>query len=106
MAVHSGVFAAVIQLKAQGSSEPVGVQVHPHNLRRPVPLWMGTAAPEKGRGIMWQRLSALAARALCYYRDRARISGVRYPGAPALAHRRDPLHRTVAVPLRDLACAA
>eukprot|EP00892_Ulva_mutabilis_P010830 jgi/Ulvmu1/8119/UM040_0014.1 len=85
VALHSGVFVAVIQLKAQGSSEPVSVRVHPHDPRRPAPLWAGTAPHKDGSGVVWDRLTALASRALSYYRDRARLSGLRYPGAQAIS---------------------
>ena len=99
VAIHSGVFVAVIQLKAQGSSEPVSVEVQPHSRRRPMSLWVGSSASEGGRGIIWQRLSALASRALCYYRDRARLSGVRYPGAASATS--PTCRRCAAVPLEQ-----
>lgn len=80
VAVHAGVFVAVVQLLSAGSSEPVSVEVHPHDIRTPVPLWAGSEPRPAGSGVVWERFSALAMRAMCYYLDRAKISGERHPG--------------------------
>ena len=71
---------AVVQLRSAGSSEPVSVEVHPHDIRTPIPLWAGSEPRSSGSGVVWERFSALAMRALCYYLDRAKISGERHPG--------------------------
>lgn len=70
---------AVVQLRSAGSSEPVSVEVHPHDIRTPIPLWAGSEPRSSGSGVVWERFSALAMRALCYYLDRAKISGGKTP---------------------------
>jgi hypothetical protein len=81
VAVHSGMFVAVVQLRSAGSTEPISVEVHPHDVRKPTPLWTGTRPRSAGSGVIWERFSALAMRAMCYYLDRAKIAGERHPGA-------------------------
>lgn len=80
VAVHSGVFVAVVQLRSAGTLEPLSVEVHPHDIRTPTPLWVGSKPRAPGSGVIWERFSALAMRALCYYMDRAKIAGDRHPG--------------------------
>jgi hypothetical protein len=80
--MQPGVFVAVAQLECPASCTPISVEIYPHLLAQSTPLWVAAQPREPG---VWTAMSAMAMRALSFFRDRAQASTQPYPGAHTLS---------------------